>query len=176
MPLGGQEAVARVAEKALERLHAQVQLRAFIDVARAVHAHVAARLGQVIGHGVFQAVGTDHGIATAQLGVAFDHGVHVGLALDAVAAHEHGQLVAHLGGDLLLQQGAGAQWARGRFLLGPGGGRQRPGQQRHSQRAVRQTGAAMQLGGGLAGRHVGGRGKHVDKGDRPEEQGGRGGL
>ena len=53
----------------------------------ALKQQIAARLGQVIGHGVFQAVGTDHGIATAQLGVAFDHGVHVGLALDAVAAH-----------------------------------------------------------------------------------------
>ncbi len=93
--LGGQQAVARVGEEAFERIHPQIQGRAFVAVACAVDAHVAARLGQVFRHVVVEPIGADDGIAPAQFGVAFDGGVQIRLAADAVTGDEHRQLRAH---------------------------------------------------------------------------------
>ena len=135
MRLRGQEAVARVAEEALEGLHPQLQRRAFVDVAGAVDAHLAVGFGQVLGHVVVQPVGADDRVAPAQLGVAFDQCIQIGLAADVIALHKHGQLRAHGVGNLFLQQRGGPQRRRRIPGAGRGGvlgqGRQRqatPGQ------------------------------------------------
>ena len=109
MGLGGQKAVARIAEKAVEGVHAQIQQRAVVQVAGAVDAHLAAGLGAILGHVVVHMVGVDHRVAAAQLGIALDGGADVGLARDAVATHEHRQLLAHLGRQGFLQPRTGAQ-------------------------------------------------------------------
>ena len=105
----GQQLVARVGKETLEGVDAQLQLRSLVHIARAVNAHPTGGRGLVVRHGVFHAVGADHGVATAQLGIAFDLGAHIGLTGDAIALHEHRQLRAHLWWNGLGQQGRIAQ-------------------------------------------------------------------
>jgi hypothetical protein len=104
----GKQLVARIVEKAFERVDVQLQLAAFVDIARPVDAHLAGGGGQVVGHGVFHAVGVDHRIAAAQLGIAFDHGALVGLAPHALARNKHRQLRARRLGNLFAQLRAAA--------------------------------------------------------------------
>ena len=87
-----QEAIARVGKEPLKGIHAQLQRRALVHIARAVDAHLPRGPGHIVGHGVFHALGTDHGVAPAQFGVALDLGAHIGLAGDAVAQNEHREL------------------------------------------------------------------------------------
>ena len=109
----GEETVVRVGEKAAELIHPQLQFRALIDVARIVDAHLAGGGGQVGRHVVFHAVGMDHRVAPAQLGMAFEIGLDVGLQGELVAHDEGGQLAAGSLRNGLLQYGAGAQHGAG---------------------------------------------------------------
>jgi hypothetical protein len=72
-------------KKPLEGVDLQFQQRAFKRVARAVDAHIAPGLGQVIGLVVLQPFGADHHVPAAQLGVAVDHGFKIGAAGQPVA-------------------------------------------------------------------------------------------
>ena len=148
-----QQAVVDIGKKTAESVDIQLQRGAFVDIAFAVDAHLALGLGQVVGHVVFQAVGAQHGVGAAQLGVAFDHGLHIGLASDAVAGHKDRHLRARGTRQRLAQHRAGAQCQRGRCRRGRHGrrpcGRGRFG---HALRQQRQRQAAQQAGGQL-GQH-----------------------
>ena len=105
LPVGAvrQKLVPRRDEETLGGVQLELQLRPFVHVAGPVDAHVAARFGQVVGLVILQAVGADHGVAAAQLGIAFKHRIQVGAATDAVTGQEERLAAAHRRRNLLLQ-------------------------------------------------------------------------
>jgi hypothetical protein len=117
-----QESVARLAEEALEGLDLELQQRAFVDVAAAVHVDVAARLGQVVGLVVLEPVGADHRAGAAQLGIALDDGLQVRAAGAAVAGDERRRRAPHGLGNLFLQLRRGLEHERRLGLLRDGRG------------------------------------------------------
>ena len=83
-----QQAVPRIQEKPLKRLHLEFQHRTLEDVTGPVQAHVATRFRQVIGLVIIQPVSTDHHIAAAHLRLALDHRIQVGACVDALTRHK----------------------------------------------------------------------------------------
>ena len=65
VPLVLQETVTRIEKEALERLHLEIQRRAFVHVTRAVDAHIAACLGKILGLVVVEPLGTYHHVPAA---------------------------------------------------------------------------------------------------------------
>ena len=107
-----QEAVIGIAKLALARIELQIQVRALVHVARAVDVYRAIGRDLVLGHVIVQALGANHGVATAQFGIAFHGGADIGLAGDGFTLDIHRLLLAHGIGILVLQQAAGTQWRR----------------------------------------------------------------
>jgi len=127
-----QKLVPGLGKKALERVHLELQHRAFIDVARPVDAHVAGGVDQIVRLVIGSPVGLQHHVALAHHGVAVDHRVQVRPAQDVVAAEKRGHLLAHGQRNLLLQQGAGLELERSIGILRmPGRRQQRHGHPGH---------------------------------------------
>ena len=100
------EIVAWLAEKSLERLELELQQWAFVDIASAVDADLAAGTRLVVGLVVLESVGLNDDIPLAQLRSALDDGLQIRPAVQALTADKNRQVPPHLGGDQFLQLAA----------------------------------------------------------------------
>ena len=104
-----QELVTWRHEKAFGGIHLELQQRAFVNIAGAVDADIAARFGEVIRRVILQPVGADDGVAPAEFRIALQHRIQIGASAGALAAQESGRAAAHGLRNLFLQARAGLQ-------------------------------------------------------------------
>ena len=89
--------IARRCEKALKGVYFKLQIGPLVGIAIAPNPHIASGARRVGGHVVVEPVCADDGAGLAQLSFAFQRGVLVGAAAQAVALQKHGCAARLLG-------------------------------------------------------------------------------